>query len=52
MIRFGIGIILAILAASANHDVSLAVVAALGISSVAFMMWGLPRVLGASGWTE
>ena len=52
MIRFFIGLVLCILAASVNDTASIAYIIGFGTAGIAFMLWGFPRVVGASGWTE
>ena len=52
MIRFAIGLVLCFLAASVNDTASITYIIGFGTAGIGFMLWGFPRVVGASGWTE
>ena len=52
MIRFCIGVVLCILAASVSETASAWNILGFGTAGIAMILWSLPKVTGASGWTE
>jgi len=52
MIRFCIGVVLCILAAGVSETASAWNILGFGAAGIAMILWSLPKVTGASGWTE